>query len=80
MFFRYTKYQLYPIITDLSDFKMGQIFGAPMVSANVNKTVQMFGISRGTVSKLMIAFEKEKKTSQQSTFSFSYAQKYMCGI
>ena len=26
----------------------------------------MFGISRGTVSKVMVAVEKEKKTSQQS--------------
>ena len=48
----------------LSDFKRGQIFGFRMVSASVNKTAQMFGISRG---KLMLAFEKEKKTSQQST-------------
>ena len=37
-----------------------------MISASVNNTVQMFGISRATVSKVTIAFEKEKKTSQQS--------------
>ena len=33
-------------MADLSDFKRSQIFGARMVSASVNKTVQMLGISR----------------------------------
>ena len=46
-----------------------------MVGASITKTVQMFGISRGTVSKVMIAFEKEKKTSQQST---SLAESQSC--
>ena len=32
-----------------------------MVGASVTKTVQMFGISRGTVSKVTIAFEKKKE-------------------
>ena len=54
-------------MANLSYFKRGQIVGARMVGASVTKTVQMFGISRGTVSKVMVAFEKEKKTSQQST-------------
>ena len=53
-------------MADLIDFKRGQTFGASMVSASVNNTVQMSGISRGTVSKVMIAIEKEKKTFQQS--------------
>ena len=51
----------------MSDFKSGQIVGAPMVGASVTKTVQMFSISKGTVPKAMIAFEKEKKTFRQST-------------
>ena len=49
-------------MVELFDFKRGQIVGARMVGANVTKTVQNFGVSRGTVSKVMIAFEKEKKT------------------
>ena len=62
-------------MVELFDFKRGQIFGARMVGANVTKTVQMFGVSRGSVSKIMIAFEKEKKTSRQST---SLAESQSC--
>ena len=51
-------------MTDLSDFQRSQIVGARMVGTSVTKTVQMFDISRSTVSKIMIALEKEKKTSQ----------------
>ena len=34
-----------------------------MAGATFTKTVQLFGISRGTVSKVMTAYEKEGKTS-----------------
>ena len=50
-------------MVDLSDFKRNQIFVARMVSVSVNKTAKIFGVSRGTVSKVKIAFEKENKTS-----------------
>ena len=48
----------------MADFKRGQIVVARMVGASVTKTVQIFCILRDTVSKVMITFEKEKKTSQ----------------
>ena len=50
-------------MAELLDFKRGQIIGACMVDSNVPKTPQMFGFSRGTVSKVIIAFEKENETS-----------------
>ena len=38
-----------------------------MICSSVTKTVHMFVISRAIVSKVMIAFEKEKKIFQKST-------------
>ena len=59
--FKYSKYQLYPIMANLSDFKRGKIVGARMEGTSITKTIQIFSISRGTVLKVMIASEKEKK-------------------
>ena len=50
-------------MADLSNFKRGQLVGARMVGASVTQITKIFGVSRGTVSKVIIASEKEKKTS-----------------
>ena len=58
---------------DLSDFQRDQIVGALMAGATVTETAQLFGISRGTVSKLMTAYVKERKTSSaKHKFGCSY--------
>ncbi|XP_076049271.1 uncharacterized protein LOC143029942 [Oratosquilla oratoria] len=50
-------------MADLSDFKRGQIVGARMAGTSITKTAELLGVSRGTVSKVMTAFEREGKTS-----------------
>ena len=50
-------------MASLSDFKRGQIVDARMTGACVTKTAELFGVARGIVWKIMIAFEKEGKTS-----------------
>ena len=47
----------------LSDFKRGQIIGAPITGASVAKIAELFGVAKSTVSKLITAFEKEGNTS-----------------
>ena len=50
-------------MADLSDFRRGQIVGACVAGVCVWKTAESFGVARSTISKIMIAFEKEGKSS-----------------
>ena len=47
----------------LSDFKRGQIVGARMAGSSETKNVELFSVSRSTVTKVMTALERERKTS-----------------
>ena len=48
---------------DLSDLQRGKIVGARMAGATVTETAQSLGISRGTVFKVMTAYEEDIKNS-----------------
>ena len=61
-------------MAELSDFKRGQIIVDRMVGASITKTVQMFGISRGTVSKVILPLKKKKMSKQ----SISLAEIQSC--
>ena len=50
-------------MTNLSDFKKGQLVGARHGGSSVTKTADVFGVAKVTVNKEMAAFEKEGKTS-----------------
>jgi transposase len=48
---------------DLSDFQIGQIFGARLDGASVNKTATLLGASRAAVPKVVTAYTDRGKTS-----------------
>jgi deoxyribose-phosphate aldolase len=48
---------------DLSDFERGQIIGAHLAGASLIKTSTLLGVSRATVSKVMLAYTYHGKTS-----------------
>ena len=52
-------------MADLSNFKRGQIVGVRMAGAWVTKTADLLGVTWCTITKVMIAFEKEGKTSSR---------------
>ena len=58
-------------MADLPGFKKGQVVGTHMAEASVTKTTELFGVARSNVSKVMTAFEKERKTSSQKQNSGS---------
>jgi transposase len=63
---------------DLSDFERGQIIGARLAGASVTKTATILGVSRATVSKVMLAYTNHRKTSSAKRSSgrkSSYTEK-----
>ena len=50
-------------MADQSNFKRCQIVGAPKSDVSVRKTAGVFDVAMSLVSKVMAAFEKERKTS-----------------
>ncbi|PNF24163.1 hypothetical protein B7P43_G17362 [Cryptotermes secundus] len=50
-------------MSELIKFERRQIVGACMVGASITKVAEVFGVSRGTVSKIMIAYRRSEKTA-----------------
>ena len=48
---------------DLSDFQRGQIVGALLAGASVTKMVALLGVLRAAVSKVMMVYTNQGKTS-----------------
>ena len=50
-------------MSELTEFELGQIVGARVVGASVPKVAEVFGVSLGTVSKIMTAYRRTGKTA-----------------
>ena len=50
-------------MADLSNFKRKKTVDTCIEGFSVTKTAELIGVPRGTVSKIMTSFEKERKTS-----------------
>jgi hypothetical protein len=48
---------------DLSDFEGGQSVGVRLAGASLTKTATLLGVSRATVSKVMLAYTNHGKTT-----------------
>ena len=74
LIFRYSKYYLYPIIANLSDFKRGQIVDACMVGTSVPR-MPKYSVSQEILSKKSNDCLWKRKCPQQRT---SLAESWNC--
>ena len=59
---------------DLTDFEKGKIDGARMAGASITNTAKLLDFSRATISRTMLEFEKQGKTSnnREQLFKIKY--------
>ncbi|PNF36280.1 hypothetical protein B7P43_G06503 [Cryptotermes secundus] len=50
-------------MSELTELERKQIVGARMMAASITKVAEAFGVSRGTLSKIMTSYRRTGKTA-----------------